>query len=587
MASEESRRISSTEQVNINTGTRLSARVVNCIRFVFKGLWRIDIRNNFLSSVPEMAFAGLERSLGELYLPFNRLQRVPQKALQNLEKLKVLDLGSNQIADISREDFAGVEDSLQHLSLADNYLIHLQLESFQGFQRLERLDLRGNSILSIATLATGTLKLSHLNLADNALEHIPFASLAQIRSLNTVNLANNRISSTFDVFFQGRISIDTLILDNNMIGNLPPFAFQNFDLINKTSLNGNLIREIAEDAFKDAKIRDLSLSDCFLSEIEAKAFRGMESSLQRLDLSYNNLSTLPENLLDKFDFLKTLILAENGLNLKTEQVLSGFRYTLQTISLVGEKMGHVPVKQMNDIRNLRSLGLSSLGDRVSMGDFEGFGAALEHLSLSKNKLKTISSNSFRHVPGLKSLDLSENRISQIETDAFLDVGTSLTHLYMANGLAAGALSSDPFKKLISLQSIDLSNNRISSIPADFFHSMKEIRSVNLQDNSIEKVPPHMFNDDHTPNLANLSLSFNFINTIEAQTFSDLTHLKTLNLEDNKVVRIAKGAFQNIESLEYISLDGNMISTIEPEAFHNLPKVLIEMNQIYTSCSLNY
>ena len=53
---------------------------------LISGLWRIDIRNNHLYSVPEMAFAGLERSLGELYLPFNRLQRVPQKALQNLEK---------------------------------------------------------------------------------------------------------------------------------------------------------------------------------------------------------------------------------------------------------------------------------------------------------------------------------------------------------------------------------------------------------------------------------------------------------------------------------------------------------------------
>ncbi|KZS08454.1 Chaoptin [Daphnia magna] len=537
------------------------------------GLWRIDIRNNHLYTVPEMAFAGLERSLGELYLPSNHLQRVPQKALHNLEKLKVLDLGSNMIVEISREDFSGVEDSLQHLSLADNYLITLQLESFVGFQRLERLDLRGNSILNILPLSgSGSLKLSHLSLADNALEHIPFTSLAQMRSLNTVNLANNRISTTFDVFFQGRISIDTLVLDNNMIGNLPPFAFQNFNLINKTSLNGNAIREIAEDAFKDAKIRELSLSECSVTVLESKSFRGLESSLQRLDLSYNNLSTLPENLLDKFDFLKALILNDNSLAFKADADLSGFRYALQTINLVGEKMGQIPVKQMNDIRNLRSLGLSSLDEKISTNDFEGYGAALEHLSLSKNRLKTISSNSFRHVPGLKSLDLSDNRISQIEADAFADVGSSLIHLSMANGIGVGSLPSEPFKKLVSLQSIDLSNNRITSLPDDFFHLMKEIRSINLQDNAIEKIPLQMLNNDHTPNLVNVSLSFNFINAIEAQTFSDLPHLKILNLEENKITRIAKGAFQNIENLEYISLDGNMISTIESEAFHNLPKL---------------
>ncbi|KAI9550756.1 hypothetical protein GHT06_013401 [Daphnia sinensis] len=537
------------------------------------GLWRIDIRNNHLYSVPERAFAGLERSLGELYLPFNHLQRVPQKALQNLEKLKVLDLGSNMIVEISREDFTGVEDSLQHLSLADNYLVALQLESFVGFQRLERLDLRGNSILNILPLSgSGSIKLSHLSLADNALEHIPFTSLAQMRSLNSVNLANNRISTTFDVFFQGRISIDTLILDNNMIGNLPPFAFQNFNLINKTSLNGNAIREIAEDAFKDAKIRDLSLSECSVTVLESKSFRGLESSLQRLDLSYNNLSTLPENLLDKFDFLKALILNDNSLAFKADADLSGFRYALQTINLVGEKMGQIPVKQMNDIRNLRSLGLSSLDEKISTNDFEGYGAALEHLSLSKNKLKTISSNSFRHVPGLKTLDLSDNRISQIEADAFADVGTSLIHLSMANGIGVGSLPSEPFKKLVSLQSIDLSNNRITNLPDDFFHLMKEIRSINLQDNAIEKIPQQMLNNGHTPNLVNVSLSFNFISAIEAQTFSDLPHLKILNLEENKITRIAKGAFQNIENLEYISLDGNMISTIEAEAFHNLPKL---------------
>lgn len=149
----------------------------------------------------------------------------------------MLDLGNNQIVDVTREDFSGVEDTLQVLSLADNYIITLSLETFQGFNKLDRLDLRGNSILNVLPLTTGTLnKLSYLNLADNALERIPFTSLAQIRSLSVINLANNRITSTFDVFFQGRLSIDSLILDNNLISSLPPFAFQNFNSINRWEL---------------------------------------------------------------------------------------------------------------------------------------------------------------------------------------------------------------------------------------------------------------------------------------------------------------------------------------------------------------
>ena len=503
-------------------------------------------------------------------MPFNRLQRVPQKALRNLEKLKVLDLGNNQIVDVSREDFSGVEDTLQVLSLADNYIITLALETFQGFTKLERLDLKGNSILNILPLASGTLKLSHLNLAENSIERIPFTSLAQIRSLTAVNLANNRITSTFDVFFQGRISLDSLVLDNNMIGNLPPFAFQNFNVINSTSLNGNIIKEIDEDAFKDAKIRELSIRDCFLTSIDQKAFRGLETSLQRLDLSFNNLNTLPEHLLDKFDYLKTLILGDNPLSFKPSEVLSGFRYTLETISLAGEKMGAVPVKEMNSIRNLRSMSLCSLDEKVSSDDFEGFGAALETLILSKNKLKTIASNAFLHIPGLKSLDLSENRISKIENDAFVDIASSLTHLYMPNSLSLSSLPSEPFKKLLSVRSIDLSNNRITTVPADFFHSMKELAVINLQDNSIDKIEKHLF--DRTPHLVNLFFGFNYITTLETATFVDMPELKMLHLEDNKIKRIAKGAFQNIENLESINLEGNLISEIDAEAFHNLPKL---------------
>lgn len=519
-----------------------------------------------------MAFAGLERSLGELDLPYNRLQRVPSKALRNLEKLKILDLGGNQIVDVVREDFSGIEDTLQVLSLADNYLAALNLETFQGFQKLERLDLRGNSIMTVLALPSGSMKLSHLNLADNSLERIPFASLAQIRSLSTVNLASNRLINTYDELFKSKLSIDTLIVDNNLISSLPAQSFRNFQFINRTSLTGNNIKVIEEDAFKDAKIRELILSDCALYDIDEKAFRGLEGTLQTLDLSFNNLSSLPEKLFEKLDSLVTLRLNDNPLAFDPEEVLNVARSNLQSINLIGEKMGKIPYKNLNVLRNLRSIGFTSLDEKVSADDFEGFGAALEHMNLAKNRLKSLGSGAFRHVPGIKSLDLSENRISQIENDAFAEIGTSLTKLYMANSVSMSSLPPEPFKKLVALHSIDVSNNRLSSIPPAFFNTMKDLRSINLQDNNIDKIPPNMFNDEHTPNLVNLTLSFNSIGTIETQTFADLSRLRLLDLEDNKITQIAKGAFQNIDNLEAILMEGNHIDSIHAEAFHNLPKL---------------
>lgn len=536
------------------------------------GLWKIEIRENHLSQIPDRAFAGLERSLGELDLSKNRLHRFPSKALRKLGRLKVIDLSENQILELNRDDFVGLEDILQVLSLAENHLYTLHLETFSGFQRLERLDLKGNSILSVEPLRSGTMKLGQLILEDNALDRIPFDGLAQLRSLHTINLANNRITSTYNVFFQGRISVDNLILDNNNIGPLPPFAFQNFDVLNRTSLRGNDIREVADDAFKNAKIQELVMADCSLVDLSQKAFNGLEASLNHLDLSFNKLKFLPEKLLVGFDHLSILILNDNALSFKPEQVLSGFGYQLQTVNLIGDQMQGIPFKLLNNTRILRTLGLSSMDERVSIENFEGFGSAVEQLSLTKNKIKSIEANAFRHVPGLKSLDISENTISKMEADAFTDVASSLTNLYMANGLFFSSMPSEPFRNLKALRSIDFSNNRITNLPTDLFHRMKELRSVNAQDNFIEEVPSQLFDSSRNPSLINVSLGFNYITTIKPDDFADLYELVDLNLGDNKIRQIHKNAIRNNGNLERLYLEGNQIELIEPEAFRNLPRL---------------
>lgn len=74
------------------------------------------------------------------------------------------------------------------------------------------------------------------------------------------------------------------------------------------------------------------------------------------------------------------------------------------------------------MRNMRSLSLSRLSS-TSLGpdDFLEFGLELEDLKITRGSLKTIKSHAFKHIRGVKRLDLSENRINQIEPDAFNEV----------------------------------------------------------------------------------------------------------------------------------------------------------------------
>lgn len=74
------------------------------------------------------------------------------------------------------------------------------------------------------------------------------------------------------------------------------------------------------------------------------------------------------------------------------------------------------------MRNLRSLSISKMPkSQLDPSDFMDFGIELEELQISHGNLKTIKNNVFRHVRGLKKLDLSENRIDKIEDDAFAEV----------------------------------------------------------------------------------------------------------------------------------------------------------------------
>lgn len=54
-------------------------------------------------------------------------------------------------------------------------------------------------------------------------------------------------------------------------------------------------------------------------------------------------------------------------------------------------------------------------------DFTDFSMDLEELYVTHSNLAVIKNHAFRHVRGIKTLDLSENKITHIENEAFTEV----------------------------------------------------------------------------------------------------------------------------------------------------------------------
>lgn len=136
---------------------------------------------------------------------------------------------------------------------------------------------------------------------------IPYQALSSLRSLKVLDLSHNTIRALHqdDSIVHDRplhkLSLNSIHLEFNNIESIPTGAFNNFEMINETFLDGNPITYIGDEAFRSTKLRELYIRHCGLSFIAPNSFKGMGTTLQILDLSGNNVTELPENLLRNFD----------------------------------------------------------------------------------------------------------------------------------------------------------------------------------------------------------------------------------------------------------------------------------------------
>ncbi|XP_046834184.1 chaoptin-like [Vespa crabro] len=545
------------------------------------GLYKLQIKHNPLADIPDEAFLGLERSLWELELPYNRLFKVPNKSFRHLQKLRLLDLTGNKISNIAPEHWRGLEDSLQILRLGRNSIEKLPADAFAGLSSLEILDLRENTLKEIDTsvFRDGMAKLTHLYLNDNQLVYIPYAQLSSLKRMKVLDLSYNRISKMLHPLQEPELrgvqmSLDILRLDYNQIATLMPTDFQHFYKVNKTYLNGNPLAVIESGAFRDSRIKELYFSDCNLIDVNSADFTGLETSLELLDLSGNNITNLQNHIFQEFDFLRTLIFRDNRIDtFSPVEVFNGFQYSLYNLDLSGKENTVISLQDLRQMRNLRFLSISRMPEPTLVPEnFLEFGMDIKELHIIQSNLKTIKNHAFTHVRGIKYLDFSENSISSIEDDAFSEVGNSLLTLRISHGLSntITEIPNKPFKSLTNLQHLDFSNNKIKTMPDTSFHFLKRIKRIELQDNEIDAIPKGTFQGDIHSMLEEVNFAYNQIKSIQTHTFVDLLSLTTINLEDNAIKRIERRAFMNMNRLKYIDLRGNKINDITDEAFQNLP-----------------
>lgn len=284
---------------------------------------------------------------------------------------------------------------------------------------------------NLASIPSNTIKsklVKAVNLDNNALKNVPSNFFYDLPNIKCLNLAKNRISVNSLSDNYNSISLKTLILDDNrdyygINYNIEYLFNVSFPRLTALRLSSNNIRVF------NPKLPE-TLQHLYLQRNEINNFVLSGDNLHSLYLDYNtnfqqievhspNLEvasfrgcSLPWHKLanffsrDRFA-LKVLDLSKNNFYDVSNDLYKRAK-NLEILILNNNQIARVP--ELNDLPRLHSL-LLSHNMITSVGDMQL--KSLTMLSLRDNNISEIAETTFRGLPKLANLDLSENRLQYL------------------------------------------------------------------------------------------------------------------------------------------------------------------------------
>eukprot|EP00064_Thunnus_orientalis_P002546 superscaffoldBa00000190_g2553 len=453
------------------------------------------------------------------------------------DKIRQLSLQNNKIEEVTVGHISHLHQ-LETLNLQNNWLTTAGLED-EGFEMLEQLAylyLANNKLASAPKVLPPSLVSA--DFAANQLARIYPYTFGQKPKLRSVYLHNNKLTDVGlpDDMFNGSISLEILTMSSNFLRvvpkNLPASLY-------RLHLKNNKLEKIPAGAFdKLRNLRELYLQSNLLSNegMDNETFSQL-SSLECLDLSNNNLSVVPKGL------PRNLVL----LHLEKNSIRS------------------IPGDALTSVRNLEYLILHNNKLRarsIHPAAFHGL-KKLHTLHMYNNLLERVPRGLPRRA---KTLMLLHNSIAEIGRND-LNLLYTLTELNLSyNQLTSPKVHREAFRKLRLLQTLDLSGNGLHSMPLGLPRSLQVLE---IKNNQLTSIPDRALTG--MENLQKLILSDNHLklNSIYQGAWMELSALTTLDLSGNQLSHIPSDL---PESLEYLYLQSNRISSISASAFEGTPNI---------------
>ncbi len=360
-----------------------------------------------------------------------------------------------------------------------------------------------------------------------------------LSTLISLDLNNNEIIYLTNGSLTGLFNLQYLAISRNNISKLEPNCFPNdLQSLEKIDLSFNFIKSLPDEVFRNlSSLQHINLEHNALKTLEGGGLRGLVF-LQVLDLSYNQIVSLSgvfsSSAKDSFQSLQYLNLSNNEIEILLPGMFDGL---IELIEL-----------------NLRANRINT----VPRGAFTLHLGGLINLQLSHNQIESLQDEALADLHKLAALNLSNNFIKEVRADLFTRVDN-----IVPNHPHSPASNANP--NHYKLDILDLSHNNISKIPRTAFeYTLAGIRTILLGFNHITSLP--RYGIETLKSLEHIDLQHNRIAWLDVGTFKN-SRLKTINLSHNKMVKLISMAFLYLPEIEYVDLSHNKLNYLYKYIFY--------------------
>ncbi|KAL3879350.1 hypothetical protein ACJMK2_031648 [Sinanodonta woodiana] len=452
----------------------------------------------------------------------------------------------NNISTLDFEAFKNI--TVEYIDLRSVRLTQIDSKAFAGLEQvLKVLYIEGDGRPAVnLPFLKGLMTLEWLHLENFGLTDVsednPWKELTTLKIISVKDCIN--LTSLGNNTFVNMPNLNMIYLENLPSLQTVPTAIQNLQSLIHLKIYKTSIAHLDVNSVKGlTKLQVLNLSNNYLQFFEHNTFAVFHKTLKYLDLSLNKFSVSAMSLLAtiKWMNLRTINLSQNPLMNLPE----GFFYNMPTLWFM--------ILNQCNLRKIQNTTFKGLGNLITM-------------DLSKNKIADIEVGSFRPTPNLTHLDLhDQHHVRSCQSlhssgypqlnlphETFWHLRFHLTHLDLGYNLLNLTDTYELIRSLSNLKVLGLRCIGLTEIPSYLFSNHSTLQILYLENNNLKKLsPPSLYG--LRGSLTKLYLNNNKLKTLYKCVLENFTQLETLELHNNEWIcdchflwlydRIQRGSFK--------------------------------------------